>query len=186
MGFCVFELLVAERAGIEHEHRRVVAELLGAVEIGRAVHAIVAGPRPDPLLERLVVVERIEPVGVERGLVDEVGAGRIEARVARRRRAAGEVIGDLVVVDGAQHHRRGAQIGQEVRAAALGQGLLVFGAEVVGGFGLRGEKSRRRNVGVDGVAELDEEVETALVGVAERRKRRQAAAPIADTPKVRP
>src|SRR5262249_38740006 len=75
------QLGVAERAGVDHQDRRVGAVGVVAVEIGRAVEAVLAAAAVGAVLDRVVFVERLDAVRVERRFVDEVAGLAGETRI---------------------------------------------------------------------------------------------------------
>ncbi len=175
----ICDLQVAERARVDDEERRVVAVAAAAVELAPARGARVRALGVEGLARGVVVDKGLQRRAEQRRLVDVRALLAGEERAGRRRRAAGEVVADLVVVDGREPGGRGAGVGQGVQARTGAVDLAVLGAELRRRLALRAGHVGRGDVGVDRVAEVDEEVEVARGDVADGGERGQVAAVVA-------
>ena len=147
-----------------------------------------AGVAVAALLDGVVLVESPQARFVQRAVVHQRRrCGAVESFLpGLRRRAAREIVGHLVVVDGREDGGGLLEVVPDVQPGAFRVHLEALQPVLAERRRLLRRHEGRRVVGVDRVVELHEQVQPPLVGVGYRRVGRRLAAPVAGDAQPKP
>ena len=119
------------------------------------------------------------------GLIDEL-TGKVEAGIRRRGRTASEIIDHLVVVNRGEKHRARPEVRHRRETLLIAKHFGVLATKLLQRADLVIGHRRRRHIGIDGITQIDKEIEAAAGHVANRRIRRQFTAGIATHSEAEP
>ena len=179
------QLGIPERSRVEQEEAGIQTVSSGAIQLGFAIGA--GDPRSlvSHILERIELGEGFKTVPIKLGLVDELTGG-VEAGIRRHSRTAREIVDHLMVVNRGEEHRACPKVRHRRDASLIAEHFGVLATKLLQRADLGIGHRRRRHIGINGITQINKEIEAAAGHVANRRIRRQFTAGIATHSEAEP
>ena len=179
------QLGIPKRSRVEQEEAGIQTVSSGAIQLRFAIGA--GDPRSlvSHILERIEFGEGFQSIPIQLGLVDELTGG-VEAGIRRHSRTAREIVDHLMVVNRGEEHRACPKVRHRRETSLIAEHFGVLATKLLQRADLGIGHRRRRHIGINGITQIDKEIEAAAGYVTNRRIRRQFTARIATHSEAEP